>query len=92
MVESDDLGLTADELDNSEDCLRSGRFTSGCPRSLKAALSCLLTTRRTHLNKRVRNAMGLNSVSKIDRAARVVFPASFLALNIMYWVAYIDLG
>ncbi|XP_063224797.1 gamma-aminobutyric acid receptor subunit alpha-2-like [Bacillus rossius redtenbacheri] len=30
----------------------------------------------------------VNSVSHIDRTARVVFPASFGLLNILYWLAY----
>ncbi|XP_073999956.1 gamma-aminobutyric acid receptor subunit alpha-6 [Rhodnius prolixus] len=37
---------------------------------------------RECVNKRV------NSVSHIDRAARVLFPASFLILNIIYWLLY----
>ncbi|KAK7097235.1 hypothetical protein V1264_004245 [Littorina saxatilis] len=87
-----ELGLTADELDNGVGRQGPTKFSSACPRSLTVALSCLLSARKTRLNKRVRNALGLNSVSKIDRAARVVFPASFIVLNILYWIAYIDLG
>lgn len=30
----------------------------------------------------------VNSVSLIDRTARVVFPASFTILNILYWLAF----
>lgn len=30
----------------------------------------------------------VNSVSRIDRVARVLFPASFCLLNLAYWVAY----
>lgn len=30
----------------------------------------------------------VNSVSYIDKAARVLFPASFGLLNLFYWVAY----
>ncbi|KAK3910973.1 Gamma-aminobutyric acid receptor subunit alpha-6 [Frankliniella fusca] len=32
----------------------------------------------------------VNSVSSIDRAARVLFPASFALLNLAYWVAYAE--
>ncbi|XP_033217149.1 gamma-aminobutyric acid receptor alpha-like [Belonocnema kinseyi] len=31
----------------------------------------------------------INSVSHIDRVARVVFPASFTFLNVCYWVVYV---
>ncbi|XP_024874547.1 gamma-aminobutyric acid receptor alpha-like isoform X1 [Temnothorax curvispinosus] len=31
----------------------------------------------------------INSVSYIDRVARIVFPASFGLLNVCYWVAYV---
>lgn len=30
----------------------------------------------------------INSVSYIDQAARVLFPASFAALNLAYWMLY----
>ena len=33
-------------------------------------------------------ARHVNSVSHIDRAARVLFPASFGLLNLFYWVIY----
>ncbi|XP_076446962.1 gamma-aminobutyric acid receptor alpha-like [Babylonia areolata] len=91
-LESEELGLAAAALDNGVGrfgTVRAKKFEPTCPRSLSAALSCLLATRRARLNKRVRNALGLNSVSKIDRAARVMFPASFIVLNILYWIAYI---
>ncbi|XP_064637702.1 gamma-aminobutyric acid receptor alpha-like isoform X2 [Lineus longissimus] len=32
---------------------------------------------------------GVNSVSKIDRIARVLFPGSFLFFNICYWTVYL---
>ncbi|XP_025159476.1 gamma-aminobutyric acid receptor subunit alpha-5-like [Harpegnathos saltator] len=31
----------------------------------------------------------INSVSYIDRVARIVFPASFGLLNVCYWVVYV---
>ena len=31
----------------------------------------------------------INSVSLIDKIARIVFPASFGLLNICYWVVYV---
>ncbi|KAF7993296.1 hypothetical protein HCN44_006356 [Aphidius gifuensis] len=31
----------------------------------------------------------INSVSHIDRVARVIFPASYTLLNIFYWLAYV---
>jgi gamma-aminobutyric acid receptor subunit alpha len=30
----------------------------------------------------------VNSVSRIDKTARILFPASFGLLNLIYWVAY----
>lgn len=30
----------------------------------------------------------INSVSLIDRSARVLFPASFALLNMFYWMVY----
>ncbi len=31
---------------------------------------------------------GVNSVSVIDKASRILFPFSFTILNILYWIAY----
>ena len=31
-----------------------------------------------------------NSVSRIDRGSRVLFPAVFLAVNMVYWYAYLS--
>jgi gamma-aminobutyric acid receptor subunit alpha len=33
----------------------------------------------------------MNSVSEIDRTARVLFPASFFMLNFLYWLGYVAL-
>ena len=30
----------------------------------------------------------LNSVSKIDRVSRVVFPSTYIVINIIYWSVY----
>ena len=30
----------------------------------------------------------LNSVSKIDRVSRVVFPTTYIVINIIYWSVY----
>ncbi|GFO09338.1 gamma-aminobutyric acid receptor subunit alpha-6 [Plakobranchus ocellatus] len=62
------------------------------PDSLTACIrkmwTCLLSTRAKRFNKNVRNALGLNSVSKIDQVSRVLFPSAFLGLNIVYWISY----
>ncbi len=31
---------------------------------------------------------GVNSVSKIDKVSRTLFPLSFIILNVIYWIAY----
>lgn len=40
-------------------------------------------------NERGAIARHVNSVSLIDRAARVLFPASFSLLNLCYWLVYV---
>lgn len=30
----------------------------------------------------------INSVSKVDRVSRVVFPLSFIVVNTVYWLTY----
>ena len=32
----------------------------------------------------------LNSVSRIDRVSRVVFPSTYIVINIIYWCLYLD--
>ncbi|XP_043266670.1 gamma-aminobutyric acid receptor alpha-like isoform X2 [Venturia canescens] len=47
---------------------------------------------RIHVStrRRRRRAPRYNSVSKIDRASRVVFPLLFLAINVFYWWSYLS--
>lgn len=40
--------------------------------------------------KRKQRQPQFNSVSKIDRASRVVFPLLFLLINVFYWTAYLS--
>ena len=40
--------------------------------------------------ERQRRMPRYNSVSKIDRASRLVFPLFFLAINLFYWFAYLS--
>ncbi|XP_013411588.1 gamma-aminobutyric acid receptor subunit alpha-2 [Lingula anatina] len=39
--------------------------------------------------QRLRNPTGVNSISRIDRAARVVFPGTFIILNFFYWLIFL---
>lgn len=50
-------------------------------------LCCLLGNEefRAHLG---RGAKGPNSISKIDKVSRVLFPFAFLAFNVIYWSIY----
>jgi hypothetical protein len=50
------------------------------------------TTKRTSIqqHRRKKRTPRFNSVSKIDRASRVVFPLSFLAINLFYWYSYLS--
>jgi gamma-aminobutyric acid receptor subunit alpha len=34
----------------------------------------------------------MNSVSRIDKFARIMFPASFFLLNFFYWLGYVALA
>lgn len=55
------------------------------PPPLSSRQATLSTSRR-----RRRRTPRYNSVSKIDRASRVVFPLFFLAINVFYWYAYLS--
>lgn len=43
-----------------------------------------------HRPHRRRRTPRFNSVSKIDRASRVVFPLLFLTINLFYWYSYLS--
>ncbi|XP_076231814.1 GABA-gated ion channel isoform X2 [Calliopsis andreniformis] len=47
-------------------------------------------TKKTSGRRRRRRTPRYNSVSKIDRASRIVFPLFFLAINVFYWYAYLS--
>jgi len=51
-------------------------------------LSRRTTSSTSH--RRRRRTPRYNSVSKIDRVSRVMFPLFFLAINIFYWYAYLS--
>ncbi|XP_050415324.2 gamma-aminobutyric acid receptor alpha-like [Patella vulgata] len=64
-------------------------FCYMCVQCLGKFLKCLLHSRNNKFKRHVRNALGLNSVSKIDKVSRVLFPMAFTTLNIVYWVSYL---
>ncbi len=35
---------------------------------------------------------GINSVSRIDIASRIIFPFVFITFNVIYWITYLDFG
>ena len=46
---------------------------------------------KKHLTKSAekrRNAKAINSVSRVDRVSRIIFPLFFLVLNLIYWYSY----
>ncbi|XP_017769890.1 PREDICTED: gamma-aminobutyric acid receptor alpha-like isoform X2 [Nicrophorus vespilloides] len=45
---------------------------------------------RIHRRRRKKRTPRFNSVSKIDRASRVVFPLLFLTINLFYWYSYLS--
>lgn len=42
------------------------------------------------LRKRKKRTPRYNSVSKIDKASRIVFPLLFAAINVFYWYSYLS--
>ena len=44
----------------------------------------------TYQLRRRSKQTGINSVSKIDRVAKVLFPVSFVTFHVVYWMAYLD--
>lgn len=66
------------------DCLT--RKDDGRSRFHSSFLSSLSSGKRP---SKAPNVSGMNSVSKIDKAARVMFPLAFAAFNIAYWASYV---
>ena len=51
---------------------------------------CIMGTSSYRVKQQKKNLhKSFNSVSKIDKASRVVFPLSFLIFNIFYWAIYL---
>lgn len=46
-------------------------------------------TKNYEFNRRTYKKVGLNSVSKIDRVSRILFPMAFITFNIGYWALYL---
>ena len=58
---------------------------------LRHAYYCFTANKSfTHRRRTAAMARGntINSVSKIDRASRILFPLSFFVVNVFYWWAY----
>ncbi|KAL1509560.1 hypothetical protein ABEB36_004274 [Hypothenemus hampei] len=48
-----------------------------------------ISIQNNNCRKRKKRTPRFNSVSKIDRASRVVFPLFFVTINLFYWYAYL---
>ncbi|XP_071043637.1 gamma-aminobutyric acid receptor alpha-like [Parasteatoda tepidariorum] len=67
--------------ESSNDFPRNGRF------SLKEALQ---ERRKSYIHRRGSMPhFQLNSVSKVDKASRVIFPVIFIIINLIYWLTYL---
>ena len=69
----------------------AGTQTEPKPSILTQIMLCLLAN-QDYRTKRSAEAKGrgviVNSSSSIDRIARLMFPLSFTAFNILYWLSY----
>ncbi|KAL5013033.1 hypothetical protein ScPMuIL_011584, partial [Solemya velum] len=52
-------------------------------------VNCIMGTKNYEFNRRTYKKVGLNSVSKIDRVSRILFPMAFVTFNIGYWALYL---
>ncbi len=90
-----------EEIGESLDLESNGIDVSQMPKSIKEGgigdsilakvCDCLrcLTQTKTYRGMKKKDMSGyINSVSKIDRGSRVVFPVCFVIFNAVYWVAY----
>lgn len=59
--------------------------------SVKTIMSHRLSVQgQTGYKKKKRRTPRFNSVSKIDRSSRVVFPLLFITINLFYWYSYLS--
>lgn len=60
--------------------------------SVKTIMSHRLSNQQEQdsFKKKKKRTPRFNSVSKIDRSSRVVFPVLFVAINLFYWYSYLS--
>lgn len=60
------------------------------PRCCRQFWHCIIGSEvyRQKMRKRARGRGGANSVSLIDKTSRIMFPLSFILLNLFYWLSY----
>ncbi|KAL4230964.1 Gamma-aminobutyric acid receptor subunit alpha-4 [Mactra antiquata] len=52
--------------------------------------NCFFGTKNVRDDRVSGTGIGLNSVSKIDKLSRIIFPLVFSAFNVLYWIVYLS--
>ncbi|KAL4230954.1 Gamma-aminobutyric acid receptor subunit alpha-4 [Mactra antiquata] len=52
--------------------------------------NCFFGTKNVREYRMSGTGIGLNSVSKIDKLSRIIFPLVFSAFNVLYWIVYLS--
>ncbi|XP_035212938.1 gamma-aminobutyric acid receptor alpha-like [Stegodyphus dumicola] len=77
-------------LPTADDVPLTGVSQNGCVSRTRRSIS-LQDRRKSYMNRRGSMPhFQLNSVSKVDKASRVVFPLVFLFINLIYWFTYLN--
>lgn len=74
-------------------CISKKQDDDNEPKSLNSNLTSSRKSSdqsQTIKKKRKKRTPRFNSVSKIDRASRIVFPLLFLTINLFYWYSYLS--
>lgn len=82
--------------ENIDDCTENGNKRSAIVtnRQKESVLfkcwNCFFGTKNVRDYRMSGPGIGLNSVSKIDKLSRIIFPVVFFAFNVLYWIVYLS--
>ncbi|XP_056645522.1 gamma-aminobutyric acid receptor alpha-like isoform X1 [Diorhabda sublineata] len=72
-------------------CNKSGTVQEATTSKRRSSIACRKASiQNNSIFERKKNSPRFNSVSKIDRVSRILFPLLFVTINVFYWYSYLS--